>query len=345
MKKLTEDYVKFFKDWCEDVGDFPNVSKHKNVPHIKLVYGLLVESAYPSPFLGNKHGLTEAAKKEIVKTAINLGFKPRDIYKLKHIEDVENNPYAIEYNSYLLRIQKRNYKFLLYKEYSELIKDNSISSKKAYQYLEEKYSKYLSKISIRKTIIASKKNDMTYNQRYVDLKDNITKSAIEFVGLENIKSIIDAFAGEYSIYENGGRLGITFGADTEIITNDLMFPNNVYNCDAKLLLSYFTRSSKKFDLVDLDPFDQPLYYISPENMINMTNKVLIITLGGMERVKTKPAICKLWNIEFKKGCNVVRLIEEKLNKIAKVSCNKSVSLITAGLFRNTYRIAFSIKNL
>ena len=74
----------------------------------------------------------------------------------------------------------------------------------------------------------------------------------------------------------------------------------------------------------------------------MTDKLLILTIGGMDRNKTKRTITSISDIEFTSDCNALELMVAKIESTGKTFCNKSVKMIDYRKYGGTYRIAFKI---
>lgn len=312
--------VEFFKTWCEKYKDYPRY-KYKDDPNFTRVVSYLAATYW----LKTTVKLTEEEKSEIKAIAEYYGWT----YKPK--------PWC---GKGLRKLKRRssNRSVLIYDRYKEL--QNEVGSKKIYKEISEEFNINIS--IVKRIIISSKKANMSYNDKHILSKDAFTRSAIELVGISNIKSVLDPFAGVKSFYQNENRMLSKFNLGTEIITNDLHFKGHTYQIDAKILLDKLVNEGKTFDLVDLDPFNQPLYYISLINLINMTDKLLILTIGGMDRNKTKRTIKSIWDIEFTSDCNALELMVAKIESTGKTFCNKSVKMIDYRKYGGTYRIAFKI---
>ena len=315
------DYVSFYRTWCKNNGSWPNWKLNEAKD-----YNLAL-SIFNRAFDRLKSTLTQEQKDEIKEISITFGYK---------IGDRSKSPLVVLSSAETKRSKR------LYEEFSKLYVGTR-TKEEVYRMLSERYN--ISSETIEKYVNDESKNNMTYNGGHFIAKDKLTKLVIKRIGEENIKSIIDPFAGEQSVYQNEERLGFSFSEKTEIITNDLKFKGHSYNLDARDFLDLMIERGQKFDLVDIDSFDQPLYYISLNDLIKMTNKAFILTLGGMDRTKTQKSIQGLWGITFKKGQPVEDLITNKIREVAALYGKRIKPIEIHHYLGGTYRMAYSIEEI
>lgn len=322
-KSKDFDYVSFYRMWCKNNGSWPNW-KLQQVRDYSLALRIFNWGFKRIP----TDYLTQEQKDEIKEISISFG------YKLGKGSKTKGSPMTAIKND---KSSRR-----LYEEFSKLY-IGTRTKRDVYKLLSKKFS--LSIDTIEKMINDESKNNMTYNGGHFIAKDKLTKLVIKKIGKKNIKSIIDPFAGEQSVYQNKERLGFSFSEKTEIITNDLKFKGHSYNLDARNFLDLMIKRGQKFDLVDIDSFDQPLYYISLDDLIVMTNKAFILTLGGMDRIKTQKSIQGLWGITFKKGQPVEDLITNKIREVAALHGKRIKPIEIHHYLGGTYRMAYSIEEI
>lgn len=320
-KSKDFDYVSFYRMWCKNNGSWPNW-KLNDAKDYNLAF-----SIFNRAFDRLNSTLTQEQKDEIKEISITFGYK---------IGGRSKSPLVVLSSDETKRSRR------LYEEFSKLY-IGTRTKEEVYRMLSKRYN--ISSETIEKYVNDESKNDMTYNGGHFIAKDKLTKLVIKKIGKKNIKSIIDPFSGEQSVYQNEERLGFSFSDKTEIITNDLKFKGHSYNLDARVFLDLMIERGQKFDLVDIDSFDQPLYYISLNDLIRMTNKAFILTLGGMDRIKTQKSIQGLWGITFKKGQPVEDLITNKIREIAALYGKRIKPIEIHHYPGGTYRMAYSIEEI
>ncbi len=207
--------------------------------------------------------------------------------------------------------------------------------------LAEKYS--LTEKAVDQRLRKIEKKSGKYNENHFSEKDSFTRNMIQRVG--EIKSILDPFAGEgKSFYLDPERGSDLIVEPDMIVTNDKLHSGHTFKLDARDVLDIVQKAGLIFDIVDMDPFTQPLYYISLPNLLKLTNKLLFLTMGELNRVKTSDPVRGIWNINFKAGEDPIPQIIEKVQETAK-NIGKSAKLLDFKVFNSagTCRLAFSLE--
>lgn len=141
------------------------------------------------------------------------------------------------------------------------------------------------------------KKDNTYNQLHVQQKYDTNR---HFINILQPKTILDLYAGQVSYYLQLHKELRNLNEQTfkTIVTNDKNkdFELNNYNDDALKVLCKLYYESKKFDLIDIDPFGSG--YECFDLAIKMAKKGIIITYGemGHKRWKRLDYVERFYNI-------------------------------------------------
>jgi hypothetical protein len=172
------------------------------------------------------------------------------------------------------------------------------------------------------------------------VKDAFTREMLKKA--DRVNTILDVFAGKKSFYKdaarNGGLTEYSF-----VVTNDLNFgENHTFDWDAADVIDLFIRTKSKFDIVDLDAFSCPAYSATIRDMISLTNDILFITCGLIDRSKTSEPVVRSWGIKFEKGKSFTKQLTFEITRIAN-EMGREIEFLGEVRFDGTRRLAFKLK--
>lgn len=211
--------------------------------------------------------------------------------------------------------------------------------------LVQKYN--ISENKIKPVILKLMKETYSYNLNHIDSKYSDNDEFVKFI---KPKSILDLFAGT-CYYEKYKKDGI------EVVQNDVNGKDNDilksynfdYTIDAGRLLGKFIYEDRKFDIVDVDPFNSPMQYI--ENAIKIAKKGLVVTFGdfailkmpGIDCIKKKAYFYRTYG--FKSISKVT--IEHAISCVQKIASKNNIELNIIKISKNSnhYRVYFKISKM
>lgn len=171
----------------------------------------------------------------------------------------------------------------------------------------------------------------TYGENHRLEKYKVNELYLKKLGEENIKTILDAFSGEISYWK-------TKFPEIKVVTNDKNKNFNTdYNLPAEKLLKIFVDCNKKFDIIDLDPFNSPWKCF--DNAIKICNKGLIMTFGDKMGLISNS---RLGQDRYGVKYNEKNIIKSYINKSKKLY-SKTLEPVILKKWGTTWRIYFKIK--
>lgn len=212
-------------------------------------------------------------------------------------------------------------------DWALMLKGKGFSNKEIAKYL----YRGLVSVSIKLKRL-SKKDGQSYNSSHRQDKYKHNKLFLDII---NPKTILDLYSGENSYYSN---------FDYKITTNDL---NKNFNCDynekAEKLVCKLYYESKKYDLIDVDPFGSA--YDCFDLCIKMAKKGIIITLGelGHKRWKRLDFVRRYYNIDTLEEFTTSRIIQE-IQSIG-IRNKKMLHPVYIRDYKNISRVYFKIENI
>lgn len=263
-----------------------------------------------SEFLGEGNFLSEIGK--------NMGLTGRSLYNI------------VEYYRFKIGAQTmwKTVKSALNLEETKLQKPAKSKAKKA----SNKKDKESMKDSAEKQLDTIQKHCLE--------KDAFTREMLRKA--DKVNTVLDVFAGKKSFYKDTARNdGLT--EYSFVVTNDINFSgNHTFNWDAADVINLFVRTKSKFDIVDLDSFSCPAYFATLRDMIALTNDILFITCGLIDRTKTSESIVRSWGIRFEKGKSFTKQLAFEITRVAN-EMGREVEFLGEVRFDGTRRLAFKFK--